>query len=76
MTLDRMLKGNLTLESKVSEIRKQIRQAISNSFNTADVLRFFGENDAAQLQIQLIKLEEDMKLGRVTDDEVTKEKVY
>lgn len=74
-TLDRMQKGNLTLESKVSQMRKKIREAISNAFNTSEMIKMFGEYDVAELLVQLSKLEEDSKLKRISVEEAEKSKV-
>lgn len=70
-----MQKGNLTLDSKFTQMRKQIREAIANAFNTSEMIKVFGEHDVTELLTQLSKLNEDLKLKRISSEEAEKNKV-
>lgn len=70
-----MHKGNTTLETKVSQMRNAIRDAISNAFNTNEMIKMFGEQDTNELLNQLIQLEQDFKLKRISLEDLEPKKV-
>lgn len=52
-----------------------IRDAISSSFNTVDMIKLFGDQNASDLEKQLLDLEENFKLKKITPDEYETKKV-
>lgn len=43
-TLNRMQKNDFTLDSKFTQMRQSIRQAISVAYNTAEIRQLFAKN--------------------------------
>lgn len=74
-TLDRMHKGDSTLDSKFTQMRQSIRQAIAAAFNATETRRMFGDQNAVELESQLVALEQALKLKRLTPDEYDGQKM-
>lgn len=68
-TINRLQKGDLTLNNKFVEIKAALRAAIGSAFNTSEMIKMFGAQDDEFMQ--LIKLEEEFKLKKV--DQITYE---
>ncbi|KAL5287788.1 hypothetical protein ACFFRR_008579 [Megaselia abdita] len=63
-TLNRLQKGDLTLNNKFNELKTALREAIGkNAFNTHEMIKMFGAQDDEIMQ--LLKLEEEFKLKKV-----------
>lgn len=73
-TLDRLQKGDTTLESKVNQMRNQIKNAIRTAFNTTEMIKMFVEQDSHELLNQLLSIEEDYKLKRIKIDVMEEKK--
>uniref|UniRef100_A0A336KCU4 CSON012997 protein n=1 Tax=Culicoides sonorensis TaxID=179676 RepID=A0A336KCU4_CULSO len=73
-TLDRLQKGDTTLESKVSQMKSEIKHAIRNAFNTTEMIKMFVEQDSNELVTQLASIEEDFKLKRIQINEMEEKK--
>lgn len=63
--LERMNKGDVSLNSKYTIMKKELRSAIANSFNTLDIIKIFGFKLENELEKQLNSLKEDYKLKRI-----------
>jgi len=74
-TLDRLQKGDVTLNSKFSLMKTAIRKAISSAFNTKDMIQMFGDENVNDLERQLNKLEEDYHLKRIDQLAFEKHKI-
>lgn len=74
-TLDRLQKGDTTLESKVSQMRNEIKNAIRTAFKTTEMIKMFVEQDSHELLIQLAGIEEEFKLKRIKVDEMEEKKI-
>ncbi|XP_031620866.1 protein LZIC-like [Contarinia nasturtii] len=68
-TLDRLNKGDITLNSKISSMREVIRKAIANSFNTLEMIRLAGDQSLNEQANQLGSLEESYQLKKISTTE-------
>jgi hypothetical protein len=59
--------GDMTLVSELGQLKLAIRAAISNAFQTPEVIKSFAAKEPATLRARLVRLGEDLKLGRLTD---------
>ena len=57
----------MTLVSELGQLKLAIRAAISNAFQTPEVIKSFAAKEPATLRARLVRLGEDLKLGRLTD---------
>ena len=57
----------MTLVSELGQLKLAIRAAISNAFQTPEVIKSFAAREPATLRARLVRLGEDHKLGRLTD---------
>ena len=65
--LKRLMDGDMTLVSELGQLKLAIRAAISNAFQTPEVIKSFAAREPATLRARLVRLGEDLKLGRLTD---------
>lgn len=63
--LERMNKGDVTVNNKYAVMKQELRSAIANSFNTLDIIKIFGLKLENELERQLTSLKEDFKLKRI-----------
>lgn len=68
--LERMNKGDVSVNSKYAIMKHELRKAIANSFNTLDVIKIFGFKLENELETQLNALKEDYKLKRIGKPEM------
>ncbi|KAG4066334.1 hypothetical protein HA402_000558 [Bradysia odoriphaga] len=68
-TLDRMSKSSDILTSSFSQMRKTIRQAIANSFNTIEMIKMFGEQNATEMEAVLLGLDQEYRLKKIPVEE-------
>ncbi|XP_055325010.1 protein LZIC-like [Sitodiplosis mosellana] len=73
-TLDRLNKGDVTLNSKISSMRDVIRKAIANSFNTLEMIRIAGDQSLNEQANRLASLEESYQLKKISTDEYNNKK--
>lgn len=73
-TLDRLQKGDTTLETKVSQLKNEIKNAIRTAFNTTEMIKMFVEQDSNELMNQLAGVEEEFKLKRINVNEMEEKK--
>lgn len=68
--LERMSQGDLTINSKYSLMKQELRKAIATSFNTEDIMKIFGCKIENELEKQLNSLREDYKLKKISLEEM------
>lgn len=59
--------GNLSLVDQMNAIQLAIQAAVSNAFQTPDVIQMFAKKEKPQLRQRLADLDERLKLGQVAD---------
>ena len=67
-SLDKMTSGNIRLTDDMMAMKSAIRAAISEAFNTPDVIRMFASRRPDDLRQKLSELERDLKVGKVQED--------
>lgn len=70
-----MNKGDVSLNNKLSVIKKSIRTAIASSFNTLEMIKMFGAQDLSELEKQLMHIDEDFRLKKITKGDMEFKKV-
>ncbi|XP_059615277.1 protein LZIC-like [Phlebotomus argentipes] len=73
--LGRMNQGDVTLDSKLSTMKQSIRKAIATSFNTLEMIKMFGEQNATELEKQLLTIDEDFRLKKISGEIMEQRKV-
>lgn len=68
--LERMNKGDVSINSKYAIMKQELRSAIATSFNTLDIIKIFGFKLENELEKQLNQLKEDYKLKRIAQPEM------
>lgn len=71
--MNRLQKGDFTLNNKFLELKSALRKAIGNAFNTHEMIKMFGAQDDELMQ--LIKLEEECKLKKIDHTTFTQKKL-
>ncbi|XP_006818110.1 protein LZIC-like [Saccoglossus kowalevskii] len=74
-TLDKMTCGNMTLVDELNSMQLAIQAAISQAFKTPEVIRLFAKKQPGQLRQRLSEIERDTKVGKITQDVCTQQKV-
>ncbi|RNA28794.1 hypothetical protein BpHYR1_007028 [Brachionus plicatilis] len=59
--------GNLSLVDQMNAIQLAIQAAVSNAFQTPEVIQMFAKKEKPQLHQRLADLDERIKLGQVAD---------
>ena len=65
--MKRLMDGDMTLVSELGQLKLALRAAISNAFQTPEVIKSFAAREPATLRARLVKLGEDAKLGRLPE---------
>jgi hypothetical protein len=65
--LRKLMEGDMTLVSDLGQVKLALRAAISNAFQTPDVIRSFARREPAALRERLKQLSQDARLGRVAE---------
>lgn len=68
--LERMSKGDVSMNSKYAIMKQELRTAIATSFNTLEIIKIFGYKLESELEKQLLSLKEDYKLKRIGQPEM------
>lgn len=68
--LERMSKGDVSVNSKYAIMKQELRSAIATSFNTLEIIKIFGFKLENELEKQLNSLKEDYKLKRIGQSEM------
>lgn len=59
--------GNLSLVDQMNAIQLAIQAAVSNAFQTPEVIQMFAKKEKPQLRQRLADLDERLKLGQIAD---------
>ena len=65
-TLDKLMKGDMTLVSSIGSVQLAIQAAIRSSFKSPEVIRLFAKKETGALRSRLGELESDLKLQRIS----------
>lgn len=57
-------------------MKKSIRTAIASSFNTLEMIKMFGAQDLSELEKQLMHIDEDFRLKKITKGDMEFKKVF
>lgn len=57
-------------------MKKSIRTAIASSFNTVEMIKMFGAQDLSELEKQLMHIDEDFRLKKITKGDMEFKKVF
>lgn len=68
--LERMSRGDVTLNTNYAKMKLELRNAISNAFNLKESMKIFGLKLENELEKQLNSLKEDYKLKRIGQQEM------
>ncbi|CAF3777570.1 unnamed protein product [Rotaria magnacalcarata] len=66
--------GGLSLLDDVQRIQNAIKSAISEAFQTPEVMRFFAKKEPVQLRNHLAEIERDTKVGKLSGAEGARKK--
>jgi hypothetical protein len=58
--------GDMTLVSELGQLKLALRAAISNTFQTTEVIKSFAAREPGALRARLGRLAQDLKLGRLS----------
>ncbi|XP_022699322.1 protein LZIC-like isoform X3 [Varroa jacobsoni] len=74
-SFDKILKGDMTLVDSFNGVQLAIQAAISNAFQTPEIIRLFAKKQPQQLRLRLSELERDMKILRSSPEMHTRQKL-
>lgn len=74
-SLNRILSGDMTLVDELSSMQLAIAAAISDAFKTPEVIRMFAKKQPDQLRERLSQLQRDARIGKLSEDELTPQKL-
>ena len=74
-SLSRMKGGNISLVDDFNRIQLAISAAISEAFKTPEVIKLFAKKQPGQLRQRLAEVERDTKIGKLSADSATAQKV-
>lgn len=66
---------DLIFKNKLSPHLQAIQAAISQAFKTPEVIQMFAKKQPDQLREKLFQIERDQKIGKLTMDSYTQQKV-
>jgi hypothetical protein len=73
--LERINQGDLTVNTKLSVLKHELRSAIASAYNTSEIIKIFGYKLEDELEKQLNSLNEDFKLKKIGIEEMHVRKV-
>jgi hypothetical protein len=73
--LERMNKGDVSINTKYAVMKHELRTAIATSFNTLEIIKIFGFKLENELEKQLNSLKEDYKLKRIGQTEMEEKRL-
>lgn len=65
--LKKLTDGDMTLVSELGQMKLALRAAISNAFQTPEVIKSFAAREPTALRTRLVALGQELKLGRLTE---------
>ncbi|XP_015927868.1 protein LZIC [Parasteatoda tepidariorum] len=74
-TLSNLMTGNISLVDELGSMQLAIQAAISNAFQTPEVIRMFAKKQPGQLREKLSQLERDTKIGKLSQDLLNQQKL-
>nr|XP_009858970.1 protein LZIC [Ciona intestinalis] len=74
-SLQKMVKGDVSLVDDVNAMQIAIQAAISDAFKTPEVIRLFAKKEPGQLRTRLSGIERDFKIGKLVKDDYNQQKV-
>ncbi|XP_078486813.1 protein LZIC [Ciona intestinalis] len=74
-SLQKMVKGDVSLVDDVNAMQIAIQAAISDAFKTPEVIRLFAKKEPGQLRTRLSGIERDFKIGKLVKDDYIQQKV-
>lgn len=66
-SVSKFKEGNLSLVDQMNAIQLAIQAAVSNAFQTPEVIQMFAKKEKPQLRQRLADLDERLKLGQIAD---------
>ncbi|KAH9395030.1 hypothetical protein TYRP_005097 [Tyrophagus putrescentiae] len=72
--LSRLTSGNMTLVDEIGSMQLAIQAAISNAFQTPEIIRLFARKQPTQLRVKLSEIERDFKIGSLDKERYTQQK--
>jgi len=73
--LDKWKSGDISLIDEINRIQIAIRQAVSESFKTPDVIQMFASKQPQQLRSRLEELERDRHLNKINQQDFEAKKL-
>lgn len=67
--LDKWKSGDITLIDDINRMQIAIRNAVSQAFQTPEVIKMFADRQPLQLRARLAEIERDRSLNKVTQDQ-------
>ena len=74
-TADKMAEGNISLLDSLGAAALAMRAAVSNAFQTPDIISMFAKAQPAQLRNKFDELQRDLKLGKVSKEHFTQQTI-
>ncbi|XP_038629212.1 protein LZIC isoform X1 [Scyliorhinus canicula] len=74
-SLKKIMTGNMTLVDELSGMQLAIQAAISQAFQTPEVIQMFAKKQPGQLRTRLAEMERDVIVGKLPRDVYTQQKV-
>nr|XP_023015479.1 protein LZIC-like [Leptinotarsa decemlineata] len=73
-SLNKLVKGDISLVSALGAVQLATQAAISQAFRTPEVIRLFGKKDPKQLRERLLMIEESLRLNTLSIDSRDRQK--
>lgn len=74
-SLEKVMKGDMSLVDQLNGMQLAIQAAISQAFKTPEVIKLFAKKQPGQLRQRLADIERDGKVGKLSQDLYTLQKV-
>ncbi|KAJ6221284.1 hypothetical protein RDWZM_007096 [Blomia tropicalis] len=73
--LVKLTSGNMTLVDQIGSMQLAIQAAISNAFQTPEIIRLFARKQPTQLRVKLSQIERDFKIGTLNREVYIQQKI-
>jgi len=74
-SLSKLMSGDMTLVDELGAMQLAIQAAISQAFQTPEVIRLFAKKQPSALRIRLAEIERDSKIGKLSLEIYIQQKV-
>ncbi|EDQ92861.1 uncharacterized protein MONBRDRAFT_13808 [Monosiga brevicollis MX1] len=71
----KMTEGDMSLVDQFGAMQLAIQAAVSDAFKTPEVIRLFAKREPGQLRERLAEMERDVKIGKISAQQQTEQKV-